>query len=114
MGSGTRCSRRSKHIMPHVCHLPRCNIDKQLAQIQKDIDRKPAMIEKQMYITDTSSLKTRHHKSVIGRSHMNQKVNMPLSNNPWKLPIDHIHYSSVEKLIITIDVNKIHFIFITQ
>ena len=47
MGSGTRCSRQSKHTMPHACHSPlsiRCNIDKQLAQNQKDISTKPVMI----------------------------------------------------------------------
>ena len=60
-----------------------------------------------MYITDTSSQKTRHHKSVIGKSHMNQKENMSLSNDPRKLPLDHIHvhYSSVEKVITIIDVD---------
>ena len=48
-------------------------------------------------MTDTSNQKTRYHKSVIGRSDMNQNVSMPLSNGPRKLPLDHIHYSSVEK-----------------
>ena len=40
-----------------------------------------------MFITDTSNQKTRHHTSVIGRSHMNQNVNMPLSNDQRKLSL---------------------------
>ena len=35
---------------------------------------------------------------------MNKKVKIPLSIKARKLPLDHIHYSSVEKLITTIDV----------
>ena len=37
------------------------------------------------------------YKRLIGRSHINQNVNIPLSNDPLKLSLDHIHYSSVKK-----------------
>ena len=38
---------------------------------------------------------------------MNQNVIMPLSNDPRKLPLNHIHYSSIGKLITTINVLRL-------